>query len=93
MNNSPKFLLPADSSRIQIELSQKLFSNSTFESIHKGSYLENVAENPSEMISRRLKTHRHPLSGMKILLPEMTQQLTSNPELLFTNLQNLFIEN
>jgi hypothetical protein len=87
MNTTPK-VLAADSSRIQIELSQKIFSKSTFESIHKGNYLENVVEKPSVMINRRLKEHRHPLSGMKALIPEMTSQSASNPEFYANDLKS-----
>lgn len=88
MKNSPKVALVADSSRIQLEHSQRLFSNSTFESIHKGSYLENVVEKPSEMITRRLKHQRHPLSGMRSLLPEMTEEFTSNPNFFAEDVKN-----
>jgi hypothetical protein len=75
MNSSPKVLLAADSSRIQLELSQKLFSNSTYESLRQA--LDCVTEQPAEMISRRLKHQRHPLSGMRILLPEMDSHMSS----------------
>ncbi|OMJ78183.1 hypothetical protein SteCoe_22076 [Stentor coeruleus] len=86
MNSSPKVLLPVDSSRIQLQLSQKLFSNSTFDSLHKGSHLEKTIEKPDEMYTRRLKHHRHPLSGMKLLLPELSEQYASNTDL-FTDTQ------
>ena len=80
MSSSPKSLLPIDSSRIQLELSNKIFSNSTFESIHKHSGLSSVAEKSSNMINRRLKNHRHPLSGMKALAPDMVEHFTSSPD-------------
>ena len=80
MSSSPKFLLPVDSSRIQLELSNKVFSNSTFESVNKLSGLTSVAEKSSQMINRRLKNHRHPLSGMKALAPEMIEHFTSSPD-------------
>ena len=80
MSSSPKFLLPVDSSRIQLELSNKIFSNSTFESIHKYSGLNSVAEKSSQMINRRLKNHRHPLSGMRALVPDMIEHFTSSPD-------------
>jgi hypothetical protein len=80
MNSSPKFLLAGDSSRIQLELSNKIFSNSTFESIHKPSGLTSVAEKSSQMINRRLKNHRHPLSGMRALVPDMLEHFTSSPD-------------
>lgn len=86
MNSSPKVLLAADSSRIQLQLSQKLFSNSTFDSLHKTSHHESPIEKPDEMYTRRLKHHRHPLSGMKLLLPELTEQYASNSDL-FTDAQ------
>ncbi|OMJ72882.1 hypothetical protein SteCoe_28574 [Stentor coeruleus] len=80
MNSNSKIILAADSSRIQLQLSQKLFSNSTFDSLHKSSHLESTIEKPDEMYTRRLKHHRHPLSGMKLLLPEFTEQNASNAD-------------
>ena len=88
MRNSPKAYLAADSSKIQLEHSQKLFSNSTFESIHRGSYLENIAERPTEMITRRLKQQRHPLSGMRALLPEMNSDFASSPDFSTEDVRN-----
>lgn len=86
MNESRKALLEADSSRIQVDISNKIFSNSTLESLNKNNFLDKV-EKHTDMISRRLKNHRHPLSGMKALLPEMSEDFISSPDLL-TQLQN-----
>lgn len=79
MTSSPKQFLACDSSRIQLQLSQKIFSNSTFESLHP-SGLKSVAEKSSQMINRRLKHRRHPLSGMQAMMPEMIDHFTSNPD-------------
>ena len=79
MTSSPKQYLAGDSSRIQLQLSQKIFSNSTFESLHP-SGLKSVAEKSSKMINRRLKHQRHPLSGMQAMLPEMMDHFNSSPE-------------
>lgn len=60
-----------DTSRLQLELSQKFLSNSTFDSLYKSSNMSPFIENSSEMMVRRLKNHRHPLSGISSLLPEL----------------------
>ena len=80
MNENSSRSLAIDTSKLQLELSQKFLSNSTFDSIHRSNYLSIAPESQSDLISRRLKLHRHPLSGMSALLPELSQNYTSDPE-------------
>ena len=70
-------VLPADTSRLQLALSQKFLSNSTFESLHRSN--QNT-ENQSQLIARRLKAHRHPLSGLSSILPELGLKNVSDPD-------------
>ncbi|OMJ80193.1 hypothetical protein SteCoe_19598 [Stentor coeruleus] len=88
MNLSPKALLAADSSRLQVQISHKILSNSTFESLHRSINIDSKREKPDQMISRRLKNQRHPLSGLKNLLPEMYEQLALDPGSLVSELNN-----
>lgn len=88
MNPSPKALLAADSSRLQVQISHKILSNSTFESLHRSINIETKREKQNQMITRRLNNQRHPLSGLKNLLPEMYEQLASDPGSLTSELNN-----
>ena len=78
MNDNIK-VLPVETSRLQLELSHKFLSNSTFESLQRSNFTT-LPENQSEMIARRLKDHRHPLSGISSLLPELNPNHISDPD-------------
>lgn len=81
MTENPRQSLAINTSKLQLELSHRFLSNSTFESLHRSNFIPYSPEGQSESISRRLKTNRHPLSGISAILPEMTQNYTSDPDL------------
>lgn len=81
-------VLPADTSRLQIELSHKFLSNSTFDSLHKSSHMSPFIENSSEVMIRRLKHHRHPLSGMSSILPELGAGIDFESEQVFKEVKS-----
>lgn len=88
MTEPPNKILPVDTSRLQLELSQKFLSNSTFESLYRSNNVSTFGENTSEMMSRRLKLHRHPLSGISSLLPEMTASPAADPDILLKEIKS-----
>lgn len=80
--------LAFDTSRLQLELSQKFLSNSTFDSLYKSSNMSPFIENSSEMMLRRLKHHRHPLSGISSLLPELGSNNEFDSDKLFKEVKS-----
>lgn len=89
MNPNPRLFTTAETSPIQGDFSLQAISKSTFEFIHKSKYIDENSEKTIEMISRRLKNRRHPLSGMKPLLPEVNDDLSLNAEFLISDPPNV----
>ena len=88
MNEIPSRNLAIETSKLQLELSHKFLSNSTFDSIYRSNYVSNPPETQSDLISRRLKQHRHPLSGISSILPELSQNYASDPDQYMQEIKN-----
>ncbi|OMJ77366.1 hypothetical protein SteCoe_23064 [Stentor coeruleus] len=89
MSDNPRLFTTDDTTPNQGDFSIQAISKSTFESIHKSKYVDENTEKTIDMISRRLKNRRHPLSGMKPLLPEVNDDFSLNPEFLIPDPPNV----
>jgi hypothetical protein len=77
-----------DTSRIQSNLSHKYLNNSTYDSFERSRFLSIQTESQSIMISRRLKDHRHPLSGISKIMPEIHMGQVSESDMLLKETKN-----